>query len=164
MGQPGPVVKMNIAKVDASTLVKREPLLQRSELVRALGLSADKVLALSGLRRYAVGATVFVEGDEADRVYLVAQGEVAILSSPGADATPLVTLHAGDCFGAGAGLASSARTLTARTVEDTNLVEIPAEQLRRIAGRTSSFADFLRETHQRLVGAKNELDDFLNRW
>lgn len=158
------VVRMNLARVDASTLVRREPLVARSELVRALGLSAEKLLALSGVRHYAAGATIYVTGAEADRVYLVARGEVTLLSSPGADATPLLTLHPGDCFGAGAALEQATRVLTARVGQTADLVEIPSEHLRRAACQLPPLQSFLESVHARFEGQKTELDDFLNRW
>ncbi len=158
------VVRMNLARVDAATVVQREPLLDRSELLRALGTSRDPLLALCGVRRYALGSTIYVNGSEPDRVFLLARGEVAILSSHGANATPLASLHQGDCFGAGAALDPPVRAVTARAVTTVDLVELPADRLRQIAGKVPAVVKVLRETHQRLAGAKTELDDFLDRW
>ncbi|MDF1562590.1 MAG: cyclic nucleotide-binding domain-containing protein [Deltaproteobacteria bacterium] len=155
---------MKLAKLDAATLVRQDPLLERSHLLQALGEAAEAVLARAGLRRYPGGATIYGEHSSPDRIYLLARGEVVLLSSGGADATPLVTLHPGDCFGTGAALEPPARAVTVRAVGTADLVEIPAEPLRELARNDPTFSSFLQQCHERLKGAKSELDDFLDRW
>jgi len=63
---------------------------------------------------------IFDVGERADVLYLIEQGQVALLSD--AHATlPLVTLGAGDFFGEGALISGAARSYAARAMSDSDL-------------------------------------------
>jgi CRP-like cAMP-binding protein len=54
--------------------------------------------------------------------------------------------------------------VTARAVTQVDLVSISAERLRGLVGHLPGLGSYLQEAHRKLAGAKDELDDFLNRW
>ena len=52
------------------------------------------------LKRFEAGATIFREGDPAERVHLLREGDVALeLSAPGREPLVIETLHAGEVLG-----------------------------------------------------------------
>jgi len=157
-------VRVRLAQIDAAGLVDREPLLRHSSLLRVLGEAMDQLLLHATVRRYPAGATIYGGGDAAPSVYLLARGEVVILSGGGADASPLSSLSVGDCFGAGAALGVEARCVTARAVVDSDLIELSAEDLREHAAIHPEVQAILSELHQKFACAAEDLKEFLNRW
>lgn len=73
---------------------------------------------------YSSGQTVFHEGNKADALYVIRQGQVAVYQ--GHDPPKLVThLSSGDLFGEMAAYNESKRTATIRVTEDSIILKLP---------------------------------------
>jgi len=90
-------------------------------------LSADKLEALARVLErieIRVGETVIREGEDGDRFYVIADGEVAVTSN----GTPLRSLTRGDGFGEIALLHSILRTATCTATTDATLYGLRRDQ------------------------------------
>ncbi len=79
------------------------------------------------------GEVVYSQGDEAKFLYVVLEGKVA-LRLPGKKGLSILIelLDRGTIFGAGAGFALQAYTLTAQCLADARLLKIDASRLQRL--------------------------------
>ncbi len=77
------------------------------------------VLAQGQLVEFGAGATVFKQGDQGDRLYIVQSGVVEVLATPadGADLVPVAYLGTGEVMGELALLTGSPRSATVRSPE-----------------------------------------------
>ena len=76
-------------------------------------------------------AILFREGDIADYIYLVLDGELAVSNNNHGNLSLLNHLHPGSLLGEGALLEGAVRNATVVTTEDTSLLRITAEELRQ---------------------------------
>lgn len=85
----------------------------------------DKVHATSLIRQYPKNSTIFVRGEEGDRLFAIVKGRVkiSIFSEEGREIV-LATMRAGDFFGEIAFLDASTRTADATVVEDCEVFSI----------------------------------------
>ncbi len=93
-----------------------------------------QIVALMTTRTFAAGELVFRQGDAADSIFFVAQGEVA-LTVRGRDGQPveLERLTIGGAFGEVSAVRSSARSVTAVAVSSSELLELKREYLEAVA-------------------------------
>ena len=90
-------------------------------LFKALGAeSLVPVAAIASHVMFDAGDTIFVQGDEGDRLYVVSQGRVEIVK----DAQRLALLAPGHSFGEMALIESAPRSATARCLDATKLLTI----------------------------------------
>ncbi len=96
---------------------------------------------------YPAGTVIFEEGAHATAMYVVKSGEVAIEVG----GKQIETLRAGDILGEMALLGSEARSATARTIVDSELVAVTASRFEFLVQQTPFFAlDVMRIMAQRL--------------
>ncbi|HEX2568783.1 MAG TPA: cyclic nucleotide-binding domain-containing protein [Polyangia bacterium] len=82
-------------------------------------------------REYPAGSFIFREGEEADRLYLIQKGRVALeLNVPGRGATQLESLRPGDILGLSWLFPPYRWHLDARAVEAVTILAVDAEELR----------------------------------
>lgn len=82
-------------------------------------------------REFPAGSFIFREGEEADRLYLVQKGRVALeLSVPGRGATQLESLRSGDILGLSWLFPPYRWHLDARAVEPVAVLAVDADELR----------------------------------
>ncbi|MGZ8561998.1 MAG: MFS transporter [Candidatus Limnocylindria bacterium] len=93
----------------------------------------DAIINQARVRDAAAGTAITRAGDASDSAFFVLGGRVVagITSGEGANRT-LSTMSAGDIFGEIAALTGSVRTADVVAEEDTTLLEVPAETLRRL--------------------------------
>jgi CRP-like cAMP-binding protein len=89
-------------------------------------LGADELLPVAEFATevtFAAGDTVFEEGQDGDRLYIIAKGSVEVLKS----GARIAELGAGECFGEMALLDKTPRSATVRALEPTTLVATARE-------------------------------------
>lgn len=109
--------------------------------------------SISG-KRLANGEILFRAGDEADALYIVAQGKVEVLNGATADtgSAPLAVLGEGHAFGEMALLSGGPRTATIRATEDTELLVIAKADFERLVASDPRLAGAVtRISHQRAI-------------
>ncbi len=87
------------------------------------------VEAVAEQRACAPGEVIFREGDVADAMYVVAQGELQIVK---ADATVIAKRHAGEEFGEMAFFDGGRRSATARAGQTCHLIRVGYDALRTV--------------------------------
>jgi CRP-like cAMP-binding protein len=82
-------------------------------------------------KTYLSGATIFFEGQPADCAYIVERGRVEICAVREQTHITLATLGRGEIFGEMAVLDDGVRSAEARAIEETEVLIIRSDQLRR---------------------------------
>ena len=92
------------------------------------------------------GATLFAEGDAPDAVFIVITGRVVLSQQTEGRQKILGVLREGDFAGAAAGITGASHIATARAVDETTVVRLPAtEALSMIAGSPDYAAALIRQ-------------------
>ena len=104
---------------------------------------------------YSDGDTIVAEGDAADRFYVIAQGEVAVMRrTPEGEQVELATLGPGQFFGEVGILAETRRTATVRAIGDVELLALSWKEFQDALERSDqSERDFSEIVHERLAHA-----------
>jgi CRP-like cAMP-binding protein len=125
--------------------------LPRVPLFSDLGHEAFVALAAGMvLRRVAAGEPVLQEGDLGTSFFVVASGRFTVSKrDPAGQDVALARLQDGDFFGEMAMLSGAPRAATVTADGPAEVLEIPAEVLRRIAGTHPHVADSLRRFYRR---------------
>jgi CRP-like cAMP-binding protein len=99
-----------------------------------------------GREHFEAGEIIFRQGDRADRLYIVTDGEVHILRSD-ADVSEqvLARLKAGECFGEMALVADCLHTATARTVSATNLLSVDRDAFHALFRHSPPLRDMMQK-------------------
>jgi CRP/FNR family cyclic AMP-dependent transcriptional regulator len=152
---------------------------QLAQLLSGIDFSAtlsqrilDHLADVSVLRAFPVGAVIFGEGDQNDRLYLLCSGKVDLeMNLPGRGPQRIQTLGPGDMLGWSALLGQGQMTATARAVEETQAIaassrellelceedgQLGYELMRRMAMALSSR---LLDTRRRLLEVSSDLDN-----
>jgi CRP-like cAMP-binding protein len=136
-------------------LLSRVPLF--SELSRE---ELERISRVSVARSFPAGVRVFHEGDHSDACYLVRKGDLRVTREhPDGRAIALATLGPGDLFGELAMLDGEARSASVETLTDSELLALPAADVRRLlADRPeisvkliAALTKRLRETNERVA-------------
>ena len=107
--------------------------LRQSEVLGCLPAAAlDTLAERARPRRYAAGDTVFEEGAPGDSIHLVRAGALEVRRTEGVERYMLARLGPGHVFGELAVLDRTPRTATVVAVEDSETVEVGAEDLDRV--------------------------------
>src|SRR6266542_5753564 len=136
-------------------LLSRVPLF--SELSR---VELERIARVAVPRSYPAGARVFHEGDATDACYIVRSGDLRVpREHPDGRAIALATLGSGDFFGELAMLDGEARSASVETLSDSELLALPASDMRRVIAEHGEIAAKLivaltrrlRETNERVA-------------
>lgn len=106
------------------------------ELRFTAGLSEgdqQKLAAISRLKEFQSGATLFTEGTEHKDLYVIRSGRVEIcMTIPARGCLPVLTLESGDLVGWSTLLQQGEMTATVAAIEDTEVIAINAVELRAL--------------------------------
>ena len=136
-------------------LLSRVPLF--SELSRE---ELERISRVSVARNFPAGVRVFHEGDHSDACYLVRKGDLRVTREhPDGRAIALATLGPGDLFGELAMLDGEARSASVETLTDSELLALPAADVRRLLADhpeisvklIGALTKRLRETNERVA-------------
>jgi response regulator RpfG family c-di-GMP phosphodiesterase len=132
--------------------------LQRSQVLGCLPAAALETLARRAERRtYAAGETVFEEGARGDSLHLVRSGALEVRRAEGVERYVLARLGPGHAFGELAVLDRTPRTATVVAVEDSETVEIGAEELDAVLDANPEAMRRMLGVLARLLIAEKEL-------
>jgi CRP-like cAMP-binding protein len=111
-------------------------------------------------RSFPKGVRVFHEGDNSDACYIVREGDLRVTREhPDGRAIALATLAPGDIFGELAMLDGEARSASVETLSDSELLALPASDMRRLLAShpeitvklVVALTRRLRETNERIA-------------
>jgi len=95
---------------------------------------------------FATGATVFRQGDDGDRLYVIASGTVDVVSTTsGGDTRPVASLAAGDFFGERALLTGQPRNASIVATSDLRLYSLDHNAFERALAGSETFREQLRK-------------------
>jgi len=142
--------------MDLATTISTTPLfagLSREDLARIAGKLKEE--------SFAVGETVFYQGDTGQSLYIIRSGAVEVIrESNGSDGESLAVLGPNECFGEITLFTGNPRSATARVVMNTVLVELDNETLNELLTKYSSISlHFCKILSERLV----EADEYISR-
>lgn len=104
------------------------------------------------------GQIVYREGEEADALYIIREGEVEVLRAHGDDKVRLAVLRKGMMFGEVGIIRNAPRSTTTRTLTDVTLVTLPrADFLAAFREDNPLALQILRSLSERLVAVDTEL-------
>jgi CRP/FNR family transcriptional regulator len=144
-----------MAAEEPLNLIARVPLfaeLSRDEL--------DRIAAVAVPRSFPKGVRVFHEGDHSDACYVVRAGDLRVTREHSdGRAIALATLGPGDIFGELAMLDGGTRSASVETLSDSELLGLPATDVRRVIADHGDIAAKLivaitrrlRETNERVA-------------
>lgn len=142
---------------DAATV----ELLQRVPLFSELSHDElERIAQVAIPRSFPRGVRVFHEGDSSDACYIVREGDLRVTREHSdGRAIALASLAAGDFFGELAMLDGEARSASVETLTDSELLALPASDMRRVIGEHGEIAAKLitaltrrlRETNERVA-------------
>ncbi len=116
-------------------LLRRVPLF--SELSRE---DLDAISRVAVPRSYPKGVRVFHEGDHSDACYIVRSGDLRVTREhPDGRAIALATLGTGDIFGELAMLDGEARSASVEALSESELLALPAADVRRLLHGSSEI-------------------------
>ncbi len=119
-----------------------------------------RVVAVAIPRSFPRGVRVFHEGDDSDACYVVRSGDLRVTREHSdGRAIALATLSAGDFFGELAMLDGGSRSASVETLSDSELLALPAVDMRRVISTHGDIAAKLivaltrrlRETNERVA-------------
>jgi CRP/FNR family transcriptional regulator len=140
---------------ESTELLSHIPLF--SELSRQ---ELERISRVSVARSFPAGVRVFHEGDHSDACYLVRKGDLRVTREhPDGRAIALATLGPGDLFGELAMLDGEARSASVETLTDSELLALPAADVRRLLADhpnisvklIAALTKRLRETNERVA-------------
>ncbi len=136
-------------------------LLERVPLFAELsGHELGRIAAVAVPRSFPPGVRVFHEGDTSDACYIVRSGDLRVTREHSdGRAIALATLSSGDIFGELAMLDGGARSASVETLADSELLALPAGDMRRLLSAHPDIAvklivalvRRLRETNERVA-------------
>ncbi len=140
--------------------VNKANLLQQTEIFKPL--NADEMAELFALSIYyslTTGEFVYQEGDNAERLYLIARGRIKLMkySSEGNEFI-ISFLEPGEMFGIAAALAGEAYSCSAIAVEESDVLEIRKEDfLQLIKDHAQIGLDVIKNLGVRLIDAQERM-------
>jgi CRP/FNR family transcriptional regulator len=136
-------------------------LLERVPLFAALSAAELQPIAdVAVPRSFPPGVRVFHEGDSSDACYIVRSGDLRVTREhPDGRAIALAALSAGDIFGELAMLDGGTRSASVETLSDSELLALPASDVRRLLAEHPDISvklivalvRRLRETNERVA-------------
>lgn len=111
---------------------------------------------------YSAGQTIFQEGDHAEEMFIIHQGQVNISKRARNAEQILATLRDGDFFGEMALFTDSPRSATATVAADSVILRIDKKSFDYMINNNSSFAiNMIRKLCERLRNADNQISELL---
>src|SRR6185503_1117974 len=105
------------------------------------GSELERIAAVAIPRAYPKGVRVFHEGDQSDACYIVREGDLRVTREHSdGRAIALATLGAGDFFGELAMLDGGSRSASVETLSDSELLALPAGDMRRVIAEHGDIA------------------------
>jgi len=115
----------------------------------------EVVLGLTSVWECAKNQYVFKEGDVSDVLYIVADGEVAVIISTGLLVNHTVaTFTRGDVFGELAFIDPSPRTATIRCTQPTQLISITRDDFRHLASKHPNIQRIVYKNLSRILSER----------
>lgn len=100
--------------------------------------------AVGQAQRLPAGATVFMQGDPASNIYLIAKGRVrAFATSPSGRETTLEVLERGRLFGDSSFLSGTYRSVSIQTVTDSEIVAAATDKLFSVCQSSDELTKFI---------------------
>lgn len=100
-----------------------------------------EILTLCVTKKYAEKSAIFSEGDPANKIYLIREGEVRIsIMIPGAGEEALAILKAGDFFGEMSLIDENVRSARAVANKPCVLMEIPKDDFKNLLAQNNEIA------------------------
>lgn len=145
--------------IDRETAARLEDLAPRIAMFARLGIFADasrpgleKLAATAEARAMAAGTVIVTEGEPADALYVIASGEVEVVSSGELGIErPVRRLGAGNYFGEIGLLTHGERTASVRAVTDVVVERVPGEEFLTALTETRPTAAFMEGARVRLA-------------
>ncbi len=100
----------------------------------------DQLLKLSHLKQSPPQVQIITEGDPADFLHIVLEGTVEMFSSSNDRDTTMLVLRAGSTFILAAVLKDAVYLMSARTLDDSKILMIPAGNVRKVMETDPDFA------------------------
>lgn len=115
---------------------------------------ADDLLATAHSRRWERGATIFLQGERADAIFIVTDGWVKLYRiTPNGSEAIVSVLTKGGSFGEAIALQGGTYPVAAEAVTDATLIRIDADALRNVLQRSPEIAlSMLSATYHHLHG------------
>ncbi len=160
-----PVTRVELRRVGAADLVRRDEELRRSEFARSLSeQSLERILQGATGKRFVHQASVYREGDGCRGLYLVLRGEIRFWGRSAAEQVDFGGALRGELFGEDA-IDSTARPYSAVAQgAEVDVLELPSATVREVLGREPSLQRLLQGLRTRREAARQEMCDFLGRW
>jgi CRP/FNR family transcriptional activator FtrB len=119
-----------------------EQLLKNTSFYRELGASvADRVFRHAVVQTVPKGATVFSQGDMPEFVHMLLSGQVALVAEDAKlGPTVIEFFPAGEVFVAPAGMLELPYLVSARAIEESRVLMLPADELRRMIATETALA------------------------
>lgn len=117
-------------------------LLKETKLYAELGSeAAERIFDRTMAQTVPRGATVFRQGDMPEYVHLLLSGQIALIAEDERLGPTIIEfLPAGEMFVAPAGLLQVPYLVTAQAIEESRILMLPAEDLRRLIMNEPAFA------------------------
>lgn len=115
---------------------------------------ADSLLATARIRHLERGATIFLQGERADAIFIVADGWVKLYRiSPNGSEAVVAVFTKGGSFGEAIALQGGAYPVAAEAVTEATLIRIDADALRNVLKKSPEIAlSMLSATYHHLHG------------
>ncbi len=111
---------------------------------------------------YSAGQTIFKEGDHAEEMFIIHQGQVNISKRARNAEQVLATLRDGDFFGEMALFTDSPRSATATVASESVILRIDKKSFDYMINNNTSFAiNMIRKLCERLRNADNQISELL---
>lgn len=111
---------------------------------------------------YSAGQTIFKEGDHAEEMFIIHQGQVNISKRARNAEQVLATLRDGDFFGEMALFTDSPRSATATVATESVILRIDKKSFDYMINNNTSFAiNMIRKLCERLRNADNQISELL---
>jgi len=125
---------------------------ERAKLMERFGMSFD------------AGATIYAEGDPADRCFLIQDGRVRLVKRIRSAERSLTVLHAGDLFGEAALLTGSKRSAAAVALTEVNVLALDRQTFGDlVAGNAAVATRLVSQLVRRLRDAEEQLENAMLR-
>jgi CRP/FNR family transcriptional activator FtrB len=119
-----------------------QQLLKQTPLYTELGAgAAERIFRNAALQTVPKGAIVFRQGDEAEFVHVLLSGEIALVAEDAKLGPTVIDFFpAGEIFVAPAGLLELPYLVSAKAIDESRILMLPAEQFRRMMTTEPSLA------------------------
>ncbi|MBP9088236.1 MAG: mechanosensitive ion channel [Kofleriaceae bacterium] len=153
-----------VARKSAVELQRRRQALHQVDLFRALAPDAVEQLATQmAYAPFATGETITREGDSADELYMVVEGQAAVVLGHGAAQREVARLGPGQFFGEMSLMTGEARAATVVAASQLTCYRIAKEAFQAVLRATPELAEPIAEVlaarREALSTARDERDD-----